>query len=233
MQYEVAQIHPTLQGEGIHSGRRMILLRLQGCNLNCPWCDTSHAKRVTESENSIYDEERVRCGRVGACEQDIADYVFALSRKHATKAVLLTGGEPTVWVLRPLIEALSVYGLRVHLETNGTSWQINERYEFVTLSPKLCVPRGNTIPLGFVTRADEIKFVVAANRPEELEVIYSWLSKYANHLSTDTPIIIQPCYDKNYDANVAFCVDAVRFWKGPLAMQVRLGLQLHRILGIE
>jgi len=233
MQYEVAQIHATLQGEGIHAGRRMILLRLQGCNLNCPWCDTSHAKPVSVSDRSIHAENRTYCGRVGACEQDIADYVFALSRKNATKCVLLTGGEPTVWRLQLLIAALRSYDLWVHLETNGTSWQHNENYEFVTLSPKLSVLRGNTIPLGFVTRADEIKFVVAAERPEELEVIYDWLSEYDNHISTDVPIIIQPCYDKNYDANVAYCVDAVRFWKGPLVMQVRLGLQLHRILGIE
>ena len=32
-----------LQGEGLHSGRSAFFLRLAGCEVGCPWCDTKHS----------------------------------------------------------------------------------------------------------------------------------------------------------------------------------------------
>lgn len=38
--YRVNDIYTTVQGEGCQTETAMVLLRLQGCGVGCPWCDT-------------------------------------------------------------------------------------------------------------------------------------------------------------------------------------------------
>ena len=37
---EVHSIFKTIQGEGPFCGTPAVFIRLAGCNLQCPWCDT-------------------------------------------------------------------------------------------------------------------------------------------------------------------------------------------------
>ena len=39
----VVETFHSLQGEGHHSGRSAFFIRLGGCNVGCPWCDTKHS----------------------------------------------------------------------------------------------------------------------------------------------------------------------------------------------
>ena len=39
----VVETFHSLQGEGHHSGRSAFFIRLAGCNVGCPWCDTKHS----------------------------------------------------------------------------------------------------------------------------------------------------------------------------------------------
>ena len=39
--YRVNEIFYSLQGEGKNTGRAAIFVRFAGCNLRCPFCDTS------------------------------------------------------------------------------------------------------------------------------------------------------------------------------------------------
>ena len=36
----------TIQGEGAHTGVPSIFVRLQGCPVGCPWCDTKHTWEI-------------------------------------------------------------------------------------------------------------------------------------------------------------------------------------------
>ena len=36
----VVETFHSLQGEGLHAGRSAFFIRLAGCRVGCPWCDT-------------------------------------------------------------------------------------------------------------------------------------------------------------------------------------------------
>ena len=70
----VNEIFYSLQGEGFHTGRAAVFVRFSGCNLRCPFCDTSF-----ETYREMSDQEIV---------QTILQY--------PARFVVLTGGEPTL-----------------------------------------------------------------------------------------------------------------------------------------
>ena len=53
--YRVNEIFYSIQGEGHNTGRAALFVRMSGCNLNCPFCDTDHnpAIEMTASEISL------------------------------------------------------------------------------------------------------------------------------------------------------------------------------------
>jgi 7-carboxy-7-deazaguanine synthase len=87
----------TLQGEGVMFGEPQVFVRLAGCPVGCPGCDTDYT--VSERVDAT---EIVR--RVAA---EPAEWVW------------LTGGEPTVHDLDPLVRKLRNYGYRVAIATAG------------------------------------------------------------------------------------------------------------------
>ncbi len=40
VRFPVVELFESVQGEGANSGLSVAFLRLGGCNLACPWCDT-------------------------------------------------------------------------------------------------------------------------------------------------------------------------------------------------
>lgn len=105
---------PTIQGEGPHTGRRAMFVRLGMCNLSCAWCDTPY---TWDADRYDLDRE-IRWTRA----DDIAAAV--LEPRPAPPLVVLTGGEPLMHQRRPgflyLIERLTGDDREVHVETNGT-----------------------------------------------------------------------------------------------------------------
>jgi hypothetical protein len=74
MRYRVNDIYDSIQGEGIQTGVPMIVLRLHGCAVGCPWCDTRQTwqsdpvNRVDELEQSLgekYFEWRMGAANIG------------------------------------------------------------------------------------------------------------------------------------------------------------------------
>jgi len=103
----VTEIFYSIQGEGPFSGQAAIFIRLSGCNLQCPFCDT------------LYDErEKLTMPQMRKSLQTL------FSRHPDIKLIVITGGEPFRQNVLPLLKLLheiqATYSFNVQFETNGT-----------------------------------------------------------------------------------------------------------------
>lgn len=138
----------TFQGEGKHSGRSALFIRLPFCNYSCPWCDTDY-----NSVNYKLDE---------------TEFKEWLDRQPSNFAVI-TGGEPTINPHYPIIvEWLKKYKFEIAIETNGSNFNhSNFLVDFITISPKKAAPRN--LPEFYV---DSLYYGHAENYPEKIEFKY-------------------------------------------------------------
>lgn len=179
---KINEIFYSLQGEGYHTGTPAVFVRFSGCNLKCSFCDTQHEEGVM-----MTDEE-----------------ILAEVNKYPTTIVILTGGEPALWIDDVLIDRLHRAGKYVCIETNGTK-PLPAAIDWVTCSPK----QGAEVKL---KRVNEVKVVYEG---QDLSV-YEGLP--AEHF------FLQPCSCLNTDATVA-CVMQHPRW--------RLSLQTHKLIHIQ
>jgi 7-carboxy-7-deazaguanine synthase len=93
-------IFATVQGEGVLLGTPMVFVRFAGCPVGCPECDTDYTLAARTDLDGL-----VR--RVVECDPTPARWVW------------LTGGEPTVYDIVPLVARLHAVGYRVALATAG------------------------------------------------------------------------------------------------------------------
>ena len=116
---------PTIQGEGALVGRPTVFVRTGGCDFRCHWCDTIYA---------VLPEYKSEWTPMSAAE--IVDKVLLLSGGQPI-LVTLSGGNPALHDLEPLLDLGRERGLTVALETQGTkakSWFA--KLDFLVLSPK-------------------------------------------------------------------------------------------------
>lgn len=96
-------IFATIQGEGPFAGHRAIFIRLAGCNLQCPGCDTEYTK-----------------GRHERNVLDVVHHARALrDMHHGVNLVVVTGGEPLRQPIGLLVTLLRNYDFSVQIESNG------------------------------------------------------------------------------------------------------------------
>lgn len=116
---------PTIQGEGILIGLPTVFVRTGGCDYRCSWCDTLHAV------DSEYREQWLPMG-----VEEIWQEVVKLSGGKPL-TVSLSGGNPAIQPLAPLIARGREEGYRFALETQGSlakDWFAD--LDVLVLSPK-------------------------------------------------------------------------------------------------
>src|SRR5258708_34472275 len=118
--YPVNDCYTCVQGEGVQTGVAMVLLRLHGCDVGCPWCDTSETWHFDQANERTQIREVLGTTPCYAftSARDIADYIRA--NHPRPKWGLVTGGEPAQYPLKSLAEVLHGQGYKVALETSGT-----------------------------------------------------------------------------------------------------------------
>lgn len=110
----VNEIFYSIQGEGGRSGHPSIFIRLAGCNLRCPFCDT---------EFETYKE------------MTLAEIIAEISQYKCSE-IVWTGGEPCLQLNDEITTYFKeVYKYSQAIETNGTLY-IPIGIDYVTISPK-------------------------------------------------------------------------------------------------
>ncbi len=205
MKYPVYERFYTWQGEGVHLGRAAYFVRLYGCPQACPWCDSAGTWHKDYRPAGV---SAMSAGEMAAAVQEGSpDGAF----------VVVTGGEPILFDLAPLTDALHGLGRRVHLETSGIA-PLRGDLDWVTLSPK---PFGQWPEADVVARADEVKIIV--HDPADIRAGLKTL----RGLRDDAVIWLHPEWSKarERDAGVLNAItDAVK-----ADPRLRAGYQLHKL----
>ncbi|CAN5590581.1 7-carboxy-7-deazaguanine synthase QueE [soil metagenome] len=119
MRYPLASnpIFWTIQGEGHLRGQQMCFVRLAGCSVGCPGCDTDYRKQEM------------------ATPEEIAARADAITPANARERwVWLTGGEPTDHKLAELIAALRARRFSIALATSGHR-DVAAEVDWLSVSP--------------------------------------------------------------------------------------------------
>lgn len=190
---KINEIFYSVQGEGLHAGRPAHFIRFSGCNLHCHFCDTKHEEGVMMTDEEIL--EKINFG---------------------SNMVVLTGGEPTLFIDEQFIRKLNNLGKYVCIETNGTH-ELPKGKFFVTLSPKF----------EFVSKA-ELKI----KRASELKVV--WNGK--NNMYRYSDIVakhrfIQPCDTQDKEKNAQIMQEVVEYVKEH--PEWRVSVQTQKILNVR
>lgn len=164
--YPVVSHFHTIQGEGAWSGHPAYFIRLAGCDVGCPWCDTKESWSVD-----------------GHPVLSVESLVSAAAESNAN-TVVVTGGEPTMHNLDPLTESLSSVGCRIHLETSG-AYRLTGSFDWVTLSPKKYKPPVDSV----YPHASELKVVIAHNSD------FDWAEQHRARCSEEVRLMLQPEWD--------------------------------------
>jgi len=121
MRENIIEIFSSIQGEGKYVGCRQVFVRLEGCNLDCTYCDTEnevggHAHCMVEERAGTH--ELIPYENPLSVEQ-VAEIVARLTGDVPHHSLSITGGEPLLHVA--FIKELAAHiDLPIFLETNGT-----------------------------------------------------------------------------------------------------------------
>ncbi|NME00163.1 7-carboxy-7-deazaguanine synthase QueE [Aeromonas sp. DNRA1] len=223
MHYPINEIFQTIQGEGVFTGLPAIFVRLQGCPVGCPWCDTRHTW-VVDPAREVGVQAVLDCSNESdgwskmSTEQILASFQ---QLGYQARHVVITGGEPCLYDLQDLSAALIEAGYQVQIETSGTSEIQTHEQTWVTVSPKINMKGGLPVLVSALERANEIKHPVATERHvEELDALLA-----TARLRENVVIALQPISQKTRATQLAMATCIARNW--------RLSIQTHKYLDID
>jgi organic radical activating enzyme len=187
----------TLQGEGVHSGKAAYFIRLGGCDVGCVWCDVKDSWDATVHPQMTVAE------------------ITKAAAQHEARLAVITGGEPAMYDLTALCDALHSAGFKVHIETSG-AYPLIGNIDWVTLSPKKF-----KAPLDeCLAKANELK-VVVFNKSD-----FEWAEQHATKVPADCKLFLQPEWSKK-EIITPLIIDYIK--KFP---RWQLSLQSHKYINI-
>jgi len=187
----------TIQGEGAYQGQAAYFIRLGGCDVGCVWCD------VKESWDASAHPV------VSVAE------IAARAKASGSPVAVVTGGEPLMYDLTALTEALHEAGMRTHIETSGV-YRITGSWDWICFSPKkFKAPHTDIFP-----RAHELK-VIVYNQSD-----FAWAEQFAAEVNDRCELFLQPEWSKEKQM-LPLIIDYVK--RNP---QWKISLQIHKYMDI-
>ena len=187
----------TIQGEGFYQGHAAYFIRLGGCDVGCVWCDVKDSWDASAHPHVSVDDMASR------------------AKASGSGIVVVTGGEPVMYDLAPLTEALKASGLRTHIETSG-AYPLTGTWDWVCFSPKkFKLPHPSIFE-----QAHELKIIVY-NKSD-----FEWAEEYAAKVSTSCELFLQPEWSKEKEM-LPWIIEYVKAnpkWK--------VSLQIHKYMNI-
>ncbi len=213
---DVVHIWHTLQGEGPLAGTPAVFVRLAGCSILCPGCDTD------------YTSIRYRYSI-----EDLLE-VFDVVGPDTTRLLVLTGGEPFRQNFAPFVKEALALSWRVQVETNGTYYlpelPYGRSYDHFSV---VCSPKTVHIHKELSPCIDAYKYVLDAEHVDPVDglpTLSLGRCRPARPEYMSQEIFVQPLDEGNpvrNVANVKACVDSC------LRHGYRLSYQIHKYLGLE
>ena len=209
MSINVSEIFYSIQGETTRTGFPSVFVRLCGCNLDCSFCDTPHAKFNGElmTAESIID---------------------TINKYSSADHVTVTGGEPLIQENSfVLIKRIIDNGNSVQVETNGSidlsGLPENARKIVDIKTPSSCeVNSFNFENIDLLKSNDEVKFVIS----DMADYIYSKNFIKQHLLNTEAVINFSPAFNEIPLIEISELILKDR-------LNVRLNIQLHKIIGMK
>jgi organic radical activating enzyme len=187
----------SLQGEGYHTGKAAYFIRIGGCDIGCRWCDSK-----TSWNPNIHPLVSI-------------DNIVANALKTAANAVVVTGGEPSLFNLEPLTSKLKSHGIKTFIETAGVR-KLTGTWDWICLSPKR-----NSPPLtDFYEIAHELKVIIYEDED------YLWAEEAASNVSENCMLYLQSEWSR-YQKNIPIIVDYVKSYP-----KWNVSLQSHKFMHI-
>lgn len=214
-------VFETIQGEGPFCGTPCVFIRLAGCNLQCPACDTDYTT-----------------GRVNRLPNEI---VAAVTGKRRTGLVVITGGEPfrqkqTEELIKQLLDA----GYYVQVESNGTlpppflGWSMSPEKRsgcYLVVSPKT-----GKLSARAWKNAVAVKYVVERGKVREEDGLPTQALRHRSHPYVARPpadwtgeIYVQPMDSQDPALNEVNTRQAIA---SCLKFGYTLQVQIHKVVGV-
>lgn len=235
--YRVVETFYSIQGEGPQVGTPALFIRLFGCNLNCSFCDTPSGKEFqatySDTGKTDFSNKRAFIGPdpdrplVRYEVLTVEDILYSLQNDFILPfkpkpMVVITGGEPLLQDLEPLILGLLGEDYPcIGIETNGLIYPayakaLPEAVHFV-VSPKRL--------LGTITYNQE--WLIHKNNLVFFKFVIGDIWDYPGPEFNNKLVYLQPMSSSL--AATKLCIDKLKgdkpSWK--------LSLQIHKILGLR
>lgn len=218
---EVIDIWRTIQGEGPYVGHPAAFVRLAGCNLQCPKCDTNYTT-----------------GRRRSLIPHIVEDALAASfymQKRICKLIVITGGEPFRQTnITKLVRSLISHGYTIQIETNGTFFLEDFPYNECTV---VCSPKTSSIHSMLKTqnRIHSLKYILKHGEVCHLDGLPN--SVLGNNCIVERPwkgftgnVYVSPEDSGDAEQNKKN-IETVKL--SAMTYGYIAGVQLHKILGVD
>lgn len=195
--YPVVEMFSSIQGEGFNIGKPSFFIRFAGCDVCCCWCDEKVAWNINNFKHL-------------SVKQIIEEF-----KTNYLQTVVITGGEPFIHDLKPMVKALKDLKVFIQVETSGC-YPIKVDVDWITLSPKKHSP-----PLKEnIAKSNEIKVIISSE--EDL----LWAEYNASQVKNHSFFYLQPEWSKS-KVILPILIDYIK-----KNSKWRLSVQVHKLLNI-